>query len=66
MDFNKMVEDNTIRKIFNTKPENNHTELLEEINKKLDAVLAHFGVPSAYIYTGKEVLDTFKKLNGVK
>ena len=54
------------RMSFPVMPQDNGQELLKEINSKLDQIIAHIGVPSAYIFTGKDVLDEFKKLNGVK
>ena len=59
-DQNVMLKDDIF---FRPKADNNQ-ELLEEINRKLDQILSHMGVPSAYIYNGAEVLDAFKKLKG--
>jgi uncharacterized protein YaaR (DUF327 family) len=47
-------------------PTNTDHDLLNEINSKLDQIISHIGVSSAYIFTGKDVIDEFKKLNWVK
>lgn len=39
---------------------------LEQINEKLDRLLMLNGSLSSTLYTGKEVIDAFKKLHGVK
>lgn len=42
------------------------TVTLEQINEKLDRLLMLNNVISSTLYTGKEVIEAFKKLNGGK
>ena len=42
------------------------TVTLEEINEKLDRLLMLNNVISSTLYTGREVVEAFKKLHGVK
>lgn len=42
------------------------TVTLEEINEKLDKLLMQDDQSSSYIFTGKDVIAEFKRLNGGK